>query len=152
MEDENDSSDASDIKLIMLYADKYLITYNHLGAVAQFKDIVQGEVVTLSREYATAPNDHGFYREWTPNLQGKVWVECGLIATTEVTMSGTTVTLPATFEDTNYHIQATPAELGNFHICANPIDENSINIRATNVSGSALAVKVYIEVKGWAEV
>lgn len=147
-----DSSDADDIKLVMLYADKYLITYNHLGAVAQFKDILQGEVVAVSREYGVIQNDHGFYREWSQNTDGKIWVECGMIATTEATMSGTTITLPTTFEDTNYHVQVTPAELGNFHICANPVDENSINIRATNVSGGALAVKVYVEVKGWKEV
>lgn len=113
---------------------------------------INGEIVATSRDYAITKNDHGFYREWSPNANGKVWVECGMKVTTNTTMTGVTVTLPVAFEDTNYHIQATPADLGNFHICVVSNSANSIVVRATNVSGTALGVGVYVEVKGWKKV
>lgn len=128
------------------YFDKMLLEYTE-GNVTTFVNF--GEIVTTSRDYATTANDHGFYREWSPNAQDKIWVECGMKVTTDASMAGVTVTLPVAFEDTNYHIQAIPADLGNFHICAVPNSANSIVVRATNVSGTALSVGVYIEVKGW---
>lgn len=146
-----DGADAENITVKVLYEDKIILTYNKFGTVSNYVPILNGDgqIVTLSREYGTAPNDHGFYREWSENPQGKVWVECGLNDYTAATMVGTLINLPVTFEDTNYHIQVTPADLGNFHVCALPIDESSINVRATDVNGGALAIKVYIEVKGW---
>lgn len=144
-----DGSDADDIKVLVMYGRKYILTYNHLGYIADYKELLEGEVVTLSREYGVAPNDYGFYREWSPNLQDKVWVECGLKVVTAATMVGTYVELPATFEDTNYHVQVTAAELGTYHVCGFPIDSHSINVRATDGVGNAVAIKVYVETKGW---
>lgn len=145
-----DSSDADDIKITMLYADKYLITYNHLGAVAQFKDILQGEVVALSREYGTAQNDHGFYREWSPNPQGKVWVECGVFITTVALSVGSRVPLPVTFEDGNFHVQVTVMEMGNYSAKAyRGSDNSSINVVVTDYYGTAKACPICVEAKGW---
>lgn len=149
-----DGSDVDNITAKVMYEDKLILTYNKFGAVSEYVPILNGngQIVTLSREYATAPNDNGFVREWSENPQGRVWVECGMKTISAATLAGTYVALPETFEDTNYHIQVTPAELGNFHVCAFPIDNHSINVRVTDVNGGAVAMNVYIEVKGWKQV
>lgn len=145
-----DSSDSDNIKVVMMYGDKYIITYNHLGLVSDYKEILEGEVVTLSREYATAPNDHGFYREWSPNLQGKVWVECGVFITTVALSVGSRVPLPVTFEDSNFHVQVTVMAMGNYSAKAyRGTDNRSINVVVTDYYGTAQACPICVEAKGW---
>lgn len=145
-----DSSDRTDIKIRIICDDKYLITYNHLGLVSSYKEILDGEIVTLSREYATAPNDHGYYREFSPNPQGKIWVECGVFIKTVALSVGSNVPLPVTFEDGNFHVQVTVMEMGNYSAKAYRSGNNrSINVLVTDYYGTPKAVNICVEAKGW---
>lgn len=146
-------TDGQNITAKILLEDKYIVTYNNLGQVASFVPIDKGEVVVLSREYGTAPNDHGFYREWSPNLQGKVWVECGVFIKTVALTVGSKVPLPVTFEDGNFHVQVTVMEMGNYSAKAYRSDDNkSINVLVTDYYGMAKAVNICVEAKGWKKI
>lgn len=144
------ASDGQNITAKILFEDDFIVTYNKLGQVASFVPIVEGQVVEYSREYATAPNDHGYVREWTPNAQGKVWVECGVFITTVALSVGSRVPLPVTFEDGNFHVQVTVLELGNYAATAYRSGDNrSINVRVHDYYGTPKAVKICVEAKGW---
>lgn len=145
-----DGSDTSNIKAKVLFEDEVILTYNKLGRVEDFVIINDGEYVTYSREYATAPNDHGYVREWKPNTQGKVWAECGVFITTVALSVGSNVPLPVTFEDENFHVQVTVLELGNYAATAyRSGNKRSINVRVHDYYGTPKAVKICVEAKGW---
>lgn len=145
-----DATDGQNITAKILFEDKFIITYNKLGQVASFAPIVEGETVVLSREFATSQNDHGYYREYSPNLQGKVWVECGVFITTVALTVGSRVNLPVTFEDENFHVQVTPLELGSYNAVAyRSGSRNAINVQTHDYYGTPKAVKVCVECKGW---
>lgn len=148
-----DASDTSNIKAKILFEDKLILTYNKFGRVEDYTTINDGEVVTYSREFATAPNDHGYVREWKPNAQGKVWVECGVFITTVALSVGSNVPLPVTFEDENFHVQVTVLELGNYAATAyRSGNKRSINVRVHDYYGTPKAVKICVETKGWKQI
>lgn len=148
-----DSSDGENVTAKILYEDKGILFYNNSGTVQSYTPIASGEVVTYSREYGTAPNDHGYVREWSPNLQGKVWAECGVFITTVALSVGSRVPLPVTFEDGNFHVQVTVLELGNYAATAYPSgDSRSINVRVHDYYGTPKAVKICVEAKGWKKI
>lgn len=147
-----DGSDVDNMTAKILYEDKLILTYNKFGAVADYTPIVDkdAQVVALSREYGTAQNDHGYYREWTPNVQGKVWVECGVFIKTVALSVGSNVPLPAVFEDGNFHVQVTVMEMGNYSAKAYRSGNNrSINVLVTDYYGTPKAVNICVEAKGW---
>lgn len=144
-----DGSDDNDIKVVIICKDIMLVTYNSAGSVISHKRL-DGQVVSLSREYGTAQNDHGYYREWTPNTQGKVWVECGVFIKTVALSVGSNVPLPVTFEDGNFHVQVTVMEMGNYSAKAYRSGNNrSINVLVTDYYGTPKAVNICVEAKGW---
>lgn len=147
-----DGSDADNITAKVLYEDKIILTYNKFGVVSDYTPLLDknDQVVTLSREYGTAQNDHGYYREWSPNLQGKVWVECGVFITTVALSVGSRVPLPVTFEDENFHVQVTVLELGSYNAVAyRSGSRNAINVQTHDYYGTPKAVKICVEAKGW---
>lgn len=147
-----DGSDVDNMTAKILYEDKLILTYNKFGVVANYTPIVDkdAQVVALSREYGTAQNDHGYYREWTPNVQSKVWVECGVFIKTVALSVGSNVPLPAVFEDGNFHVQVTVMEMGNYSAKAYRSGNNrSINVLVTDYYGTPKAVNICVEAKGW---
>lgn len=144
-----DGSNANDIKIKVVCGDTMIVTYNSAGSVASYKRL-DGQVVEYSREYGTNPNDHGYVREWTPNTQGKVWVECGVFIKTVALSVGSNVPLPVTFEDENFHTQVTVLELGNYAATAYPSgNSRSVNVRVHDYYGTPKAVKICVECRGW---
>ena len=150
-----DSSDTNNIQAKILYEDKLILTYNKFGVVGDYTPIIDknAQVVALSREYGTAQNDHGYYREWTPNIQGKVWVECGVFIKTVALSVGSNVPLPVTFEDGNFHVQVTVMEMGNYSAKAYRSGNNrSINVLVTDYYGTPKSVNICVEAKGWKQI
>lgn len=148
-----DGSDAENFKCKVLFEDKLILTYNKLGRVEDYTVINDGEYVVLSKEFATNPNDHGYLREWKPNQQGKVWVECGVFITTVALSVGSNVPLPVTFEDENFHVQVTVLELGNYAATAyRSGNSRSINVRVHDYYGTPKSVKICVEAKGWKKI
>lgn len=135
------------------HAGQVLVKSNEGDYATHWETLDIGQTVALSREYGTAPNDHGFYREWTPNPQGKVWVECGVFIKTVALSVGSNVPLPVTFEDGYFHVQVTVMEMGNYSAKAYRSGNNrSINVLVTDYYGTPKAVNICVEAKGWKQI
>lgn len=100
--------------------------------------------VTAGYDWVVVSNSTSKYRTWRNG-----WTECRGIITTTASTTGTEVTLPLPFKDTNYIVSAMPRAIGNFFISYEPVTTQKFIVRTNNYHAEPISVEISWEAKGY---